>query len=149
MTFERWCDWLLYTSGFFVVFGVVAAIAPDSPPFSLWSDAVDATYFPGEPHPSAQALRRFMMAPLGATIAGSYLLQAFIVAYPFRQGKPWAWYAILASTLLWFVVDSGMSLVHGAYFNIFMINLFPLAIFGIPLFATRSLARRPTAPVSP
>ena len=142
MTFERWCDWLLYASGFFVVFGVVAAIAPDRPPLSLWSHAVDAAYSSGEPHPSGQALRRFMMAPLGATIAGCYLLQVFIVAYAFRQRQPWAWYAIFSSTLLWFVVDSGMSLVHGAYFNVFMINLFPLVLFGIPLFATRSMARK-------
>ena len=83
-----------------------------------------------------------MMAPLGATIAGFYLLQVFIVAYAFRQRQPWAWYAIFSSTLLWFVVDSGMSLLHGAYFNVFMINLFPLGLFGIPLFATRSMARK-------
>ena len=34
-----------------------------------------------------------------------------------------------------------MSVLHGAYFNIYMINIFPLILFGIPLFATRSILK--------
>ncbi|MFP6654063.1 MAG: hypothetical protein VCB25_00445 [Myxococcota bacterium] len=31
-----------------------------------------------------------------------------------------------------------MSVLHGAYFNVMLINLMPLVVFGIPLVATRS-----------
>jgi len=78
------------------------------------------------------------MGPLGGTIAGSYLMQTFIVAVPFKRREPWAWHALLWPMLLWFCVDSIISAFHGAYFNIYLINLVPLMIFGIPLLATRS-----------
>ena len=138
MSFEHWCRWLLYSSVFFTVFGIFVAIAPNSFPLSLWTEAVDARFFPARVHPNAVALRSFLMAPLGATIAGTYLLQSFVVVHAFRKRENWAWHAILYSTLLWFGVDSMMSVVHGAYFNIAMINLAPLVVFGIPLLATRS-----------
>ena len=80
-----------------------------------------------------------MMAPLGATIAGFYLLQSLVVAHAFRAREKWAWRAILGSTLIWFVVDSAMSAYHGAYFNIYLINILPLFVFGIPLYATRGM----------
>ena len=138
MNFDHWCSWLLYSSLFFMAFGVFVAIAPNSFLISPWTNAVDARFFPGETPPDAVALRAFLMAPLGATIAGTYLLQTFVVIHGFRKRENWAWHAILYSTLLWFGVDSMMSVVHGAYFNIAMINLAPLVVFGIPLLATRS-----------
>jgi uncharacterized membrane protein len=84
-------------------------------------------------------MRGFLMGPLGGTIAGSYLIQTFIVAVPFQRREAWAWHAILWPMLLWFCVDSAVSALHGAYFNIVQINLMPLVVFGIPLIATRSM----------
>ena len=139
MTFDRWCNWLLYSSIFFTVFGVTVAVAPGFPFLAPWTAAVDAHFFPHGPDSGGSALRAFMMAPLGATIAGFYLLQSLVVAHAFRAREKWAWRAILGSTLIWFVVDSAMSAYHGAYFNIYLINIFLLLIFGIPLYATRGM----------
>ncbi len=141
MSFERWCQWLLYASIFFVVFGVLTAIAPDFWLIGAWSAKVDAVFFPVRVHPNASTMRAFMMVPLGATIAGTYILQCFVVAIPFRKREPWAWHAILWSTLAWFVLDSGLSIFHGAAFNVYTVNIAPLILFGIPLVATRSMAR--------
>lgn len=142
MKLDFWHRWLLLASLFFTAFGVVAAIAPHSGLFGIWISEIDRAFFANDISPEATAMRAFLMGPLGGTIAGSYLLQAFVVAVPFKAREPWAWHAILWSTLLWFVVDSGVSAVHGAYFNIYLINLMPLVIFGIPLFATRSMLRK-------
>jgi len=38
---------------------------------------------------------------------------------------------------VWFVIDSSVSLRHGAVFHVWIINLMPLVLFGIPLLATR------------
>ncbi len=141
MTFDRWCAWLLYSSVFFAFFGVTVALAPGFPFLLPWTAAVDAHFFPHGPDAGGSALRAFMMAPLGGTIAAYYLLQSLVVAHAFRAREKWAWRAILWSTLIWFVVDSGMSALHGAYFNIYLINIFPLLIFGIPLYATRDMAQ--------
>jgi cytochrome c oxidase assembly factor CtaG len=70
-------------------------------------------------------------------IAGSYLLQAFVAAVPFARRERWAWWATLGSLALWFVVDSSLSLAHGAAFNVLLINLMPLVVFVPPLVATR------------
>ncbi len=141
MRFEFWVRWLLYGSVFFTAFGVVAAVAPHSGLFDVWLAQVDRVFFGGEIPADARNLRGFMMGPLGGTIAGSYLLQAWIVAIPFKRREAWAWHAIAWSMGLWFVVDSAVSAFHGAWFNIVLINLMPLIVFGIPLFATRSMVR--------
>ncbi len=139
MHFDCWCRWLLWASAFFVGFGVVAAIAPHSGLFDFWIGEIDNHFFAGEIGASALAMRSFLMGPLGATIAGSYLLQVFVIAVPFRNREAWAWHAVVWATLLWIVVDSTMSAIAGAYFNIYLINLMPLVVFGIPLAATRSM----------
>ncbi|MGI9173964.1 MAG: hypothetical protein ACR2GR_01415 [Rhodothermales bacterium] len=64
------------------------------------------------------------------------MLQAFIAAIPFRRGERWAWQAVLRGTLVWFVVDSAVSLWHGATFNVYLVNLVPVLVFGLPLGAT-------------
>ncbi len=138
MTFDRWCQWLLYSSLFFVGFGFVTAVAPNLAGIGIWSSKVDAIFFPDRVHPNAVALRSFMMALLGATTVGMYLLQTFVVAGPFRNRELWAWHAIVWSNLAWFLLDSGLSLLHGVSFNIYTINMFPLLLLGIPLVATRS-----------
>lgn len=56
-------------------------------------------------------------------MACSYLLQTWLVAIPLRQGQAWAWWAIASAMGLWFLVDSAVSLAHGAWFNLLYINL--------------------------
>jgi hypothetical protein len=136
MAFESWRRWILLSSMFFTLFGVVAAVAPDSALFEIWIHGVDRVFFEGTISPQARAMRGFLMGPLGGTIAGSYLMQTFIVAGPFKRRERWAWHALLWPMLLWFCVDSTVSALHGAYFNIYLINLVPVLVFGVPLIAT-------------
>ena len=145
MTFARWCQWLFYASLLFAALGFVVAVAPNLGWVGTWSAQVDAHFFPERIHPNAIAERSFLRAILGATIAGMYILQAFVVAFPFRNREAWAWYAIAGSNLAWFVLDSGLSVLHGLTFNIYTVNLFPLFILGIPLLATRSAFSSPRA----
>lgn len=141
MAFESWHRWLLASSIFFTFFGIAAAIVPHSGLFGFWIDEIDRTFFDGPIPEHSRAMRGFLMGPLGGTIAGSYLIQTFVVAVPFKRRELWAWHAILWSMLLWFGVDSAVSAVHGAWFNIYQINLMPLVIFGVPLIATRPMFR--------
>jgi hypothetical protein len=73
---------------------------------------------------------------LGAVMAGWTILMIQIVIGPLKEGNPWAWTFLVRSLVLWFVLDSGMSLVLGyashAIFNVpFVIAL------GVPLFRLR------------
>ena len=129
-------------SAFFAAFGVVVALFPDAVVLAPWTGAVGDVFYGGAEPAEAAAFRRFVMGPLGGTIAGSYVLQTFIAAVPFRRREPWAWWATLAGLLAWFVTDSALSLAHDAAFNVWMINLAPLAVFGPPLAMTRAAFRR-------
>ena len=64
----------------------------------------------------------FIFGVLGAVILG-WMVLAFIVARgPLRRREPWAWTAVAASIGVWFVVDTGFSLIVGqvehAVFNV-------------------------------
>jgi hypothetical protein len=135
--FDFWRRWLLVVSLMFTIVGLAIAIVPDAPLLAVHTSALERVFFGGSmPEPAAQ-LRRLLLGPLGGTIAGYFLLQAFVVSGPFRRREPWAWHAVLWPMLLWFVVDSGMSVYHGAFFNVWMINVWTLLLVGLPLAMTR------------
>jgi hypothetical protein len=77
---------------------------------------------------------------LGAVMAGWSVLMIQLVRGPLREGSRWAWLFMVQSLVLWFVLDTGMSLVLGypthALFNI------PFAVaLGVPLLNLRSSVR--------
>jgi peptidoglycan/LPS O-acetylase OafA/YrhL len=85
------------------------------------------------------AVRDYLRLPfmvLGAVMAGWSLLMIQIVRGPLREGSRWAWLMLVQSLALWFLLDTGMSLVLGypshALFNV------PFAVaLGIPLVSLR------------
>ena len=75
---------------------------------------------------------------LGAVMAGWSVMMIQIVRGPLSDGSTWALRVLIRSLVLWFVLDTGMSLVLGfpghALFNV------PFAIaLGIPLVKLRSM----------
>ena len=81
------------------------------------------------------AVRDYLLLPymvLGAVMAGWAFLMIQIVRGPLKEEAPWAWTSLVGSLSLWFVLDTGMSLVLGypmhAVFNL----TFAVAL-GIPL----------------
>ena len=81
------------------------------------------------------AVRDYLLLPymvLGAVMAGWAFLMIQIVRGPLKEKSTWAWSFLVRSLSLWFVLDTGMSLVLGypmhAVFNL------PFAVaLGIPL----------------
>ena len=81
------------------------------------------------------AVRDYLKLPymvLGAVMAGWALLMIQIVRGPLKENSTWAWNILVRSLTLWFIIDTGMSLVLGypmhALFNV------PFAIaLGVPL----------------
>jgi hypothetical protein len=112
--FEFWRKWLLIATIFFIVLGIGLALFPANPLFSSWNQAAADLFFGGAMPKETAAFKSFLFGPLGGIMAGSYLLQAFIVWGPFKQREKWAWHAVWWSMLLWFVVDSAVSIHHGA-----------------------------------
>ena len=86
-----------------------------------------------------EAVRDYLRLPfmvLGAVMAGWSVLMLRLVRSPLRDGSRWAWLTLVQSLVLWFFLDTGMSLVLGypthALFNI------PFAVaLAIPLLSLR------------
>ena len=84
---------------------------------------------------NTDAVRDYLLLPymvLGAVMAGWAILMIQIVRGPLKENSTWAWAFLVRSLSLWFVLDTGMSLVLGypmhAVFNL------PFAVaLGIPL----------------
>jgi hypothetical protein len=91
------------------------------------------------------AVREYLQLPymvLGAVMAGWAFLMIQIVRGPLAEGSEWSWRVLVQSLLLWFALDTGMSLVlgypHHALFNI------PFAVaLGIPLCRLRPAKQGP------
>lgn len=135
-SFEFWYKWLLGVSIFNILLGLLIALAPNSFFFSYHTEAIVETFSNGYLPEEAHRLRTFLFGIIGGTISGYFFLQTCIVWIPFYRKEPWAWHAIFWALMLWFVIDSGMSIYHGAYFNIWMINIWSLLLTAIPLVMT-------------
>ncbi len=131
MTTEFWRRWLLsaslgvalYAVGL-VVAGPVATRVFDA----LGFGPVDS----GVPDGPARDYVVFVYAVLGAVIVGWMCLVAAVAAGPLRTGEAWALPAVSVSIGVWFVLDTGASLVLGFWTHA-VFNLGFVAVVGLPL----------------
>ncbi len=135
-SFEFWYKCLLGVSIFNILIGLFIALDPNSFLFSYHTEAIADTFFDGYLPEEAQHLRTFLFGIIGGTIAGYFFLQTCIVWIPFYRKELWAWQSILGAMVLWFIIDSCMSIYHRAYFNVWMINIWSLLLTTVPLVMT-------------
>lgn len=80
--------------------------------------------------------QQFLYGVAGAVLASWQLLIYFITRHALAQGESWAWTAITASLVLWFVGDGYASISMGFSIHAGM-NLSMLFLQGIPLMMIR------------
>ena len=138
----KWILYLKVVSLFFAAQGLLWAFIGSFDPFGMY-DSLMAEAFFGKPNLPAPAERvfRFILAPFGTTTAGYFLLQYYITSYGFARQEKWAYKAICNAFLLWFVLDTTLSLFHQAYFNIWMANIPALVLMAPVLIGTRKYFR--------
>ncbi len=125
--FIKWLEVLLFLVLIYSLLLVVAGTTAGSL-FSWFG-------FGPEESIDTDAVRDYLKLPymvLGAVLAGWALLMIQIVRGPLKENSTWAWNILVRSLTLWFILDTGMSLVLGypmhALFNV------PFAIaLGVPL----------------
>ena len=133
-TCRIWITWLQVVLGLLLVYALVLVFAG-----SVAGDLFAAFGFGPSDSIDTDEVRGYLKLPfmvLGAVMAGWAFTMIQIVRGPLRDGSPWALPILTRSLLLWFVLDTGMSMVLGypthALFNV------PFAIaLGVPLVASR------------
>jgi len=126
-TFIKWLEVLLFLVLIYSLLLVFAGATAGSL-FSWFG-------FGPEESIDTDAVRDYLKLPymvLGAVMAGWALLMIQIARGPLKENSTWAWNILVRSLTLWFILDTGMSLVLGypmhALFNV------PFAIaLGVPL----------------
>ena len=136
-SFIFWQRWLFYSSLLFALFGVVFALYGNNAFFMPYNKALAHVFWDSKNIPvEVEPFRVFIWGPLGGTIACCYILLAFIVQYPFRKKELWARNAILASFMVWIVLDSTVCIYSGVYFQVYIINAFSFLIKALPIIFT-------------
>lgn len=78
---------------------------------------------------------QFAHGIIGAVLAGWMIGIIILARTPFIAGERYAWNTITFSLAGWFLIDTGFSLFHAIWGNLFL-NLAIALLFGIPLLAT-------------
>jgi hypothetical protein len=129
----------------FAALGLLVAYAGESAIFAVWRDAAARSIFSADTLPAGVApFAEATLGILGGSIFGKWIAAWMLVRGPLARGEAWAHRALVLGLLSWFVVDSAVSLVVGAAFNVWMINLAPLVTFGGVVALARPHATRET-----
>ena len=132
-----WITWLQVVLGLLFVYALLLVFAGSV------AGQLFTTFGFGPPESiDTDQVRDYLNLPfmvLGAVLAGWSLMMIQIVRGPLRDGSGWAVPILIRSLVVWFVLDTGMSLLLGfpmhALFNV------PFAVaLGIPLAKLRSRA---------
>ena len=136
-SFRFWQKWLTWANVMTLGVGLLVAFAGNSIFFEIHNGYTIEVFFQGQDF-SAEVLnfKNWLFGIIGGTIVGFHLLMIFISEYAFKKKEKWAYWALWAGLLSWFVIDSGISVWYGAIHNLVLINLVALVLIGLPLILT-------------
>ncbi len=135
--FSFWQRWLFGVGLLIILFGIMMALFSGTKLFQPFDSQVNPVFWGTER--LADNVRRFQQwiyGVLGATVAGWGILLTFIAHYPFKKKEKWSWDCLLVALLVWFLVDTAISLHFRVYFNA-IFNTVLLILVVLPLVFTR------------
>ena len=135
--FKFWQRWLLVVGIAITVFGILMAILSGTPLFDLFNRQIDPAFWgAGTVGDPAKRFQQWIYGVWGATVAGWGIFLSFVARYAFAKKERWAWNCMVLGLLVWFVLDTTLSLFHQVYFNVaFNAGLLILAM--LPMVFTR------------
>jgi hypothetical protein len=135
--FPFWQRWLFVVGIGIACFGILMAVLSGTPLFDLFSRQINPAFWGREE--SLGTILRFqhwIYGVWGATISGWGVFLAFIARYPFRNKEKWAWNCLAIGLLVWYVLDTSLSIFYKVYFNA-AFNTALLILAGLPVVFTR------------
>jgi hypothetical protein len=135
--FSFWQKWLFVIGLLITVFGIMMAFLNGTPLFALFNSQVDPAFWGTEGiAENARTFQQWIYGVLGATVAGWGIFMAFIAHYPFKRREKWSWTCLVVGLLLWYLVDTAISLNFRVYFNA-VFNTVLLILVMLPVILTR------------
>lgn len=145
MSFSFWLKYLKVLSAVMALQGASWALLGSFDPLGFYDGIFAREIFGQDSLPAdAERAKAFLLGPFGATDAGYFILFYFIVAEAFARREAWAHRALCVAVAAWFLLDCAVSAYHGAYFNIYVVNLPAICLLAPPLIFTRKYFRPDT-----
>ena len=141
--FSLWQRWLFVVGLIMSAFGVLLALFNATPLFALFDRQINPVFW-GTVDISGEArdFQKWVYGVLGATLAGWGVFLAFIAHYPFKRREKWAWNCLVTGVLVWFVIDTAISLNFKVYFNAAFNTVLFVAVV-LPLWFSRKHFAQP------
>ena len=135
--FSFWQKWLFVVGIVVSIFGTLMALLSGTPLFDFLNQQINPTFWGANIiENSTREFQQWIYGVWGATIAGWGIFLTFITHYPFNKQEKWAWNCLLVGLLVWFILDTSISINYKVYFNaVFNTVLLILAI--LPIMFTR------------
>ena len=135
-----WINWLLVVAAGVVAFGLALVLAPSvsRQGFSLLVYA-SSTYIDTFGHEKVRYIS-LAHAVIGGVMVGWGVAIFYVTKSLLARGERIAWNLVALSVGAWFIPDTLYSLISGYWQNAVLNTVF-LALFALPLWATRGLAR--------
>jgi len=140
--FSFWQRWLFVVSLILIIFGLLMALFNRTVVFTwLFDRQINPVFWGTADAPGgAAAFQGWIYGVLGATIAGWGCFVAFVAHHPFKKKERWSWNCLITGLLVWFLIDTSISLYFGVYFNA-AFNTILLVLVILPLAFTRKYFR--------
>ena len=137
--FKFWTVWLMVAAFTMSAFGVLMVLFVGTPLFGGLTEQIDQAFWPSGP--AAAGLleyQRWVYGVWGATVTGFGVLAALVGGNAFARQDRWARDALVVAVLLWYLMDTIVSLTFRVWVNA-AFNTFVLALFALPLAFTWGL----------
>jgi zinc transporter ZupT len=128
-----WQKWLVVLGGVITAFGVLLALFNGTPLFDIFNQQINPVFWKTpDAINSAREFQQWVYGVLGATMAGWGVFVTFIAHVPFKRKEKWAWTCLTTGVLVWFCLDTAISLQFRVYFNVAFNTAFLVAAL-VPL----------------
>jgi hypothetical protein len=141
---QFWMTWLRMASLLVIAFGLALALLQGSSALNLLNAQIDPNFWSAPVEGVTLAFQRWIYGAWGATVAGWGVLVYFVVQHAWQQER-WIWNGLAASLLLWYLLDTWISLKYGVTFNAVLNTVF-LLVLGTPLLFLRKHFIHKTVP---
>ncbi|MBA7590657.1 hypothetical protein ES708_32785 [subsurface metagenome] len=140
MTAEKfWMGWLKITIIIIIIAGILLIILGNTAYAEILNKQINRVFYSGRiPEQSVLLMKGWLLGVSGAVMAGWGSSMLYIVYHPFKKREKWAWRSIFYPLLLWYLLDSIVSLYYGAVFNVTINTILFLQIIA-PLLFLRNL----------
>ncbi len=135
--FLFWQRWLVGLGIAVSVFGLGMVFFNGTPLFESFNRQIDPAFWgTNTVDDAARRFQQWIYGVWGATIAGWGTVLTYVAHYPFKRKERWSWNGLALGLLIWFVLDTSLSVLYKVYFNA-AFNTALLVLAGLPIALTR------------